>query len=260
MAYPNRRSRRRGFTDRANWGFSGDTFKLTGFGGRWQGIGWQQLTDGLSGCGEPIPQGKPWYSHPISGKVRRNGWTGREACPTLLRGRLAGDVFEAALADFLLAHDELLDFFRDGHGEVVDEADVLGDLEVSDFPLAECLNFLRRGGLAGFELHPRQDGFTEAGVGDADDVDVGDLGMGVQEVLDFARVDVLSAADNGVLGASAETEIAVGTHGGEIAGVEPAFGIDDGGGGFGIRVVAFHDQVAAGAEFTLLSDGDLPSL
>src|ERR1035438_7278174 len=38
----------------------------------------------------------------------------RVAVPGLLRGSLAGEVFEAALADFLLAHEELLDFFRDG--------------------------------------------------------------------------------------------------------------------------------------------------
>src|ERR1035441_7557429 len=175
--------------------------------------------------------------------------------PFTLRRSLARDVFQTPLADFLLAHQELLNLLRHRHGEAVHEPDGLRDFEGRDFSLAERLDFFRSGGLAGFELSPRQHGFAQAGVGDADDIDVGDLGMGVQEVLDFARVDVLSPADDGVFGAAPETEIAIGTHGGQVARVQPAFRIDDRGRGFGIVVVPLHDQVAAGAKFALLSDG-----
>src|ERR1022692_3246587 len=78
---------------------------------------------------------------------------GANPVPGLLRGSLAGDVFQAALAYFLLAHDELLDLFRHGNSAMAEEADVLGDLDVSDFPLAACLDIFRRGRFAGFELH-----------------------------------------------------------------------------------------------------------
>ena len=85
--------------------------------------------------------------------------------------------------------------------------------------------------------------------------------MRVQEVLDLARVDVLAAANDGVLGAALEAEVAVGVHDGEVAGVQPAFGVDGLGGGRGIVVVALHHQIAARAQFALLFDGHaLPDL
>src|ERR1035441_10706930 len=91
--------------------------------------------------------------------------------PFTLRRSLARDVFQTPLADFLLAHQELLNLLRHRHGEAVHEPDVLRDFEVRDFPLAERLDFFRGGVLAGFELYPRQHGFAQAGVGDADDID-----------------------------------------------------------------------------------------
>lgn len=51
----------------------------------------------------------------------------------------------------------------------------------------------------GAHLDPRADLFTVFLIGHADHLDVVDVGMGVQELLDLARVDVLTTADDHVL-------------------------------------------------------------
>ena len=50
-----------------------------------------------------------------------------------LRGLDTGRRLEAQFFDGLFAHEELLDFAGDGHGELVGELDVAGDLVVGDF-------------------------------------------------------------------------------------------------------------------------------
>ena len=75
-------------------------------------------------------------------------------------------------------------------------------------------------------------------IGHADDLHVPDLGMGVDEVLNLLGVDVLAAADNHVLDAAGDFEVALGRAAGQIAGVEPAVLIDGGGCGLGHFVVA----------------------
>ena len=84
---------------------------------------------------------------------------------------------------------------------------------------------------------------------------VGDFGMGMEEVLHLARVDVLTTANDGIFGPPLEAEVAVGVHDGEIAGVQPALGVD-GGGRWRRRVVviALHDQVAARTQLALPAD------
>ena len=75
--------------------------------------------------------------------------------------------------------------------------------------------------------------------------------MGVDEVLNLLGVDVLAAADNHILDAAGDFEVALGRAAGQIAGVEPAVLIDGGGCGLGHFVVALHDVVALGAELAV---------
>ena len=85
-------------------------------------------------------------------------------------------------------------------------------------------------------------------VGDADHLHVLDVGVGVEELLDLARVDVLPAADDHVLDPADDVAVAVLAHLGEVAGVHPAVGVDGLGGLLGVVPVAEHHRVAAGAE------------
>jgi hypothetical protein len=73
-------------------------------------------------------------------------------------------------------------------------------------------------------------------------------GVGVEELLDLARVDVLPAADHHVLDAADDVAVAVVAHHGQVAGVHPAVGVDRLGGALGVVPVAQHHRVAAGAE------------
>ena len=79
--------------------------------------------------------------------------------------------------------------------------------------------------------------------------------MREQEFLDFARVDVLAAADDHVLDPPGDAETSVGQPHGQIAGVQPTLGIDGGGRGLGIVIVAQHDDVPPRAQFALLIVG-----
>src|SRR5699024_11940994 len=58
----------------------------------------------------------------------------------------------------------------------------------------------------------------------------GDLGVGVVELLDLLGVDVLAAPDDHVLQAPGDLVVAVLVHAGQVPCVEPAVGLDGGGG------------------------------
>ena len=111
-------------------------------------------------------------------------------------------------------------------GEVIDEADVLGDLVVGDLALAKGANLFLGGFKAGAQANPCDDDFAEAGVGDADDLDFADFGIGVEELLHFAGVDVFTAANDDVAGAAGEVDAAVVVHDAEVAGVQPAIAVE----------------------------------
>ena len=77
--------------------------------------------------------------------------------------------------------------------------------------------------------------------------------MGVQEFLDLARIDVLAAADNHVLDAPDDVDVALVVHGRQVPSVHPARGIDGLTGRFGIVPVTEHDAVAARAQLARLT-------
>src|SRR5690606_9339940 len=67
--------------------------------------------------------------------------------------------------------------------------------------------------------------FAREGVGLADGGGGGDLGVGQQRVLDLGGVDIVAAADDQILGAPGDPQIAVGVHPAQVAGAqEAAFG------------------------------------
>src|SRR4029077_21217952 len=75
-------------------------------------------------------------------------------------------------------------------------------------------------------------------------------GVGVEELFDLPRIDVLSTANDHVLDASHDVDVAVGVHGGQVAGVHPSGVVDGLGGAVGIVPVAGHHRVAPGAQLT----------
>jgi hypothetical protein len=96
-------------------------------------------------------------------------------------------------------------------------------------------------------LDPCHDLLAVAIAGDADDVRIGDPGQAVQEFLDLARAEVLGTADDHVLDAADDAEVAVGVHDSEIAGVHPSVRVDRQACRLGVVPVAEHDAIAAGA-------------
>ena len=166
-------------------------------------------------------------------------------------GRLFG--LEPQLLDRLFAHHELLDLAGDGHRELRHELDVARDLVVGDLALAEGADLLVGRGLAGMQLDPGADRLAEARVGHANHLHVQHLRMPVEELLDLARIDVLAAADDHVLEAADDVDVALLVHRREVAGVHPA-GLVDGLLRLGLVVpVALHHRVAAGAELACLA-------
>ena len=113
-----------------------------------------------------------------------------------------------------------------------------------------------RGGAApAVRLHDRGDLLAPRRSGTPSTATSATGGMGEQHVLDLARVDVLAAADDHVLEPAVDAQVAALVHGAEVAGVQPALGVDGGGGRLGHLEVAVHRLVAAGAELALLARG-----
>src|SRR5690606_3541290 len=92
-------------------------------------------------------------------------------------------------------------------------------------------------------------------VGDAEDDRLRDAGVAGDRGLDLARIDVLPAADDEVLEAAGDGDVAALVHDADVAGVQPAVGVDGLRGRVGQVVVAEHDLVAAGADLARLPDG-----
>lgn len=103
------------------------------------------------------------------------------------------------------------------------------------------------------QLDPGDDFLAIALVGDADHLHVGHRRVSEEELLQFARIDVLAAADDHVLAAPDDPHVAVVVHHRQVAGVHPARRVDGLGGGLGVVPVAEHHAVAAGAQLADLA-------
>src|SRR5206468_2481424 len=155
---------------------------------------------------------------------------------------------EPVRRDPLLAKDVLAHLAGDGPGQVVDDLDVVGHLEVGDPPPAVVADLLGRERRAGPGHDPRGDDLAVLRVGQTHDSDLGDGGVVVEVFLDLGRIDVLAASYDQLLAPADDLVIAVGAAAGEVAGGEPAFGVDGPRGRLGGLVIAGHHDVAADAE------------
>src|SRR6185503_11567015 len=164
-----------------------------------------------------------------------------------LRGALLRGAFEPELRDGHLAHPELLHLARHRRRELVDELPVRGNLERGDPAAAERGQLLAADRRRGLPLHPRHHFLPVLVARHADDLHVEHGGMRVEIFLDLARVHILAAADDHVLDAADDVDVAVLVGGGEVAGVHPAAGVDRVARRLLVAPVADHHAVAAGA-------------
>src|SRR5690242_5385969 len=94
----------------------------------------------------------------------------------------------------------------------------------------------------------RADDLAPEPVRDADHGDLGHAGVGEQDGLDLARVDVLAAPDDHFLDPARDPAVAAFVHRAQVAGMQPAVPVDGRGGRLRVAQVAVHDQVATGAD------------
>ena len=106
------------------------------------------------------------------------------------------------------------------------------------------------------ELHGGLDLLAQLRVGHAVDGGVGDLGVVHEPLLDLDAVDVLAAPDDHVLLAVGDEEEAVLVEVADVAGVQPAVGVDGLGGGLGLVPVAGHEDRAGDADLAGLADAE----
>src|SRR5699024_4948037 len=126
---------------------------------------------------------------------------------------------------------DLADLARDRHREGLPHLDIARDLEVGELAGAEFAHFLGAERVEPLlEDHPRHELFAVLLIGHADDLDVADGRVVVEELLDLARVDVLAAADDHVLDAPGDVDVAVIVHDRKVTGVDPPGRVDRFGG------------------------------
>ncbi len=126
----------------------------------------------------------------------------------------------------------------------VEDDHVAGHLEPGERRRAQLDQLLRRHRSGVAKRDERHRFLAEDGVRASDDCGFQDRRMGVEDVLDLLRVDVLTTADDHVLDPVDEDEVAVGVEVADVAGVQPAI-LEGAGRLFGLVEVAAHDVGAA---------------
>ncbi len=120
-----------------------------------------------------------------------------------------------------------------------------GTLKWAIWPWQYCFTSSGYDAFARLGHDPGGDDFAVLGVGQPGDGDLGDRRMTVQELLDLGRVDVLAAANDQLLAPADDSIIAVVAAAGQVAGMEPAVGVDRLACRLGIIVIAGHHAMAA---------------
>src|SRR4051794_21962497 len=136
-------------------------------------------------------------------------------------------------------------------GELVDEPDAAGGLVGRDVLLDERADVVLGGVLAVLERHCRADLLAQRLMRHAEHRRLADRRMLVEHLLDLPRVDVEAAADDQLLLAVDDVEVAVLVDPGHVPGPQPAVGHGVGRGVLALPVGA-HDHRTA--------DEDLPHL
>ena len=128
---------------------------------------------------------------------------------------------------------------------------MLGPLEAGHVVQARGVQLDGRDRLAGH--HKSHHHLAPFGIGPANHRHLADLRMGQQHLFDLARVDVGAAADDQVLGAVEQRQVAVVVQPANVAGGQPA-ATDGAGRGLGVAPVASHDQFAAHTDLAHFAD------
>src|SRR6266508_3831198 len=166
-----------------------------------------------SAMARPIPRLAPVTSATRPFKENQSGMSTR---PSRVRLELVLDELAEAI---------LLDLTARGHGELGDDLQALGELLLRELLGVEVGDELvERDRLARPRDHEGAGALLEPRVGHGDDRHAGDLGMGEQQVLHLRDGDVLAPADDQILRASGDGEVAFAVERGAVAGLEPAFG------------------------------------
>src|SRR5262245_34062779 len=141
------------------------------------------------------------------------------------------------------AQHVLLDLAGGGLGKLRHEGEGMRNFEVSHPFARELAEFVFGCRAARFQYHESARGFSPLLVGNTDNRDFLYRGMAQQDAFDFDRGDVLAAADDDILEAIADLDVAVRMHHCSVSSVEPSVA-NHLGRGFGIFVVAMHDCVS----------------
>src|SRR5215207_9388113 len=137
------------------------------------------------------------------------------------------------------------DLARRALGQLVDEPDLARILVGGDALLDEALHVLGRRAGSRLQGDRGTDLLAQTVVWDAHDRDLADGGMLVEDLFDLARVDVEPAADDQLLLAVDDEEVAVLVALREIAGVQPSVLVDGPGGRFrAVPIAAHHHRPA----------------
>src|SRR5208283_4459433 len=175
-------------------------------------------------------------------------------------GHCAGDLSQAALLDLEFPHPELLYLAGDGDRKGVDKPDQFRDFEIGDAAAAVIADLLGRSLLIRFQPDPSADDLAKAWIRNPDHLRLGHLGMGVQELFNLPWIDVLTPAQDHVLGAAGDAKGAVLAHDGQVAAAQPAVGTDHALGRRDVTIVARHGEITPRTQLALLADGhDLPA-
>src|SRR3954454_1315238 len=127
----------------------------------------------------------------------------------------------------LLAQRCLEDFSGRGMRNAVDEHDVVGHPPLGDLAIHELQDVLPRGALALLELHDQQRTLVPFRMIDPDDGRFRDSGMPHRQIFQVDRRNPLTAGLDHILGTVRDPHVSVAVDGGDVAGVEIAFLIED---------------------------------
>src|SRR4029453_15910993 len=144
--------------------------------------------------------------------------------------------------------------------QLVDEPHLARVLVGGDVLLDVRLQLRGRDRRSVLERHGGADLLAELGMGDPDDRALAHRRVLVEHLLELPRVDVVAAANDQLLLAVDDEEVAVLVDAPDVAGPKPAIGGQDLSGGLRSAPVARHHVVAADGDLADLAGGNLPAL
>src|SRR5712691_10328590 len=116
---------------------------------------------------------------------------------------------------------------------------------MADLALAELAQLLLSGLLSLFGAHHGQKFLAKELVGDTEYLHIGDFGMANEEFLDLAWIDILTAANDHILEAANNVDIALCIHCCQVPAMQPTIAINGLSSLLRHFVVALHDEEAA---------------